>query len=96
MHFAVLAENVHFCVFDAKSAFFCLNYDVLSWWKRNSSKYPILSEFARDVVAIQMVEALVCSQQWIRSSISDAKLASLVQIFEQLAFHDGLEAESTA
>ena len=70
-----------------------LNYDVLSWWKRNSSKYPILSEFARDVLAIQvssvasesafstsgrildpyrscltpyLVEALVCSQQWIR------------------------------
>ncbi|KAG7547856.1 Ribonuclease H-like superfamily [Arabidopsis suecica] len=30
------------------------DYDVLSWWKRNSSKYPILSELARDVLAIQM------------------------------------------
>ncbi|CAF1953263.1 unnamed protein product [Brassica oleracea] len=50
-----------------------LNYDVLSWWKRNSSKYPILSEFARDVLAIQVSSVasesaftLVCSQQWIR------------------------------
>ncbi|XP_020876174.1 zinc finger BED domain-containing protein RICESLEEPER 2-like [Arabidopsis lyrata subsp. lyrata] len=30
------------------------DYDVLSWWERNSSKYPILSELARDVLAIQM------------------------------------------
>lgn len=30
------------------------DYDVLSWWKRNSPNYPILSELARDVLAIQM------------------------------------------
>ncbi|KAG7548602.1 Ribonuclease H-like superfamily [Arabidopsis suecica] len=28
-------------------------YDVLSWWRRNCPKFPILSEFARDVLAIQ-------------------------------------------
>ena len=28
-------------------------YDVLDWWKYNSYKYPILSELARDVLAVQ-------------------------------------------
>ncbi|XP_019097439.1 PREDICTED: zinc finger BED domain-containing protein RICESLEEPER 2-like [Camelina sativa] len=31
-----------------------LPYDVLSWWRCNSSKFPILSELARDVLAIQV------------------------------------------
>ncbi|EOA16130.1 hypothetical protein CARUB_v10004265mg [Capsella rubella] len=30
------------------------DYDVLSWWKRKSWNYPVLSELARDVLAIQM------------------------------------------
>ncbi|XP_010513423.1 PREDICTED: zinc finger BED domain-containing protein RICESLEEPER 2-like [Camelina sativa] len=29
-------------------------YDVLSWWKCNSQKFPILSEVAKDVLAIQV------------------------------------------
>ncbi|KAI8527426.1 hypothetical protein RHMOL_Rhmol12G0074500 [Rhododendron molle] len=27
-------------------------FDVLCWWKLNSSKYPIVSQMARDVLAI--------------------------------------------
>ncbi|CAA7043138.1 unnamed protein product [Microthlaspi erraticum] len=96
-----------------------LNYNVLSWWKRNSAKYLILSELAKDVLAIQvssvasesafstsgrildpyrsclsphMVESLICSQQWLRNSIhSEAKLASLAQMLEELDFHESLE-----
>lgn len=30
-----------------------LPYDVLSWWKCNSSRFPVLSEIARDVLATQ-------------------------------------------
>ncbi|KAF7149979.1 hypothetical protein RHSIM_Rhsim02G0143700 [Rhododendron simsii] len=30
----------------------CDNFDVLRWWKLNSSKYPIGSQMARDVLAI--------------------------------------------
>ncbi|KAI8536369.1 hypothetical protein RHMOL_Rhmol10G0251700 [Rhododendron molle] len=68
-------------------------FDVLRWWKLNSSKYPIVSQMARDVLAIPVstvasesafstggrvidpyrsslspktVEALICTQQWIR------------------------------
>ncbi|CAL5407827.1 unnamed protein product [Camellia sinensis] len=70
------------------------NFDILFWWKANSSKYCILSHLARDVLAIlvptvasrsafstggrvldpfhsslspSMVEALICSQNWLRS-----------------------------
>lgn len=94
------------------------DWNVLSWWKRSSVKFPILSELAKDVLAIQvssvasesafstsgrildpfrscltpyMIEALVCTQQWIRNSISAEKLASLTQMFEELEFHDSLE-----
>jgi len=68
-------------------------FDILKWWKDNSSKYPILSQIARDVLAIPVstvasesafstsgrvidpyrsslapntVEALICTQQWIK------------------------------
>jgi hypothetical protein len=69
-------------------------FDILNWWKVNSSKFPILAKIARDVLVIPIttvalesafsiggrvldhfrsslaprtVEALVCSQNWLRS-----------------------------
>ncbi|KAL0711595.1 hypothetical protein Bca4012_018573 [Brassica carinata] len=29
-------------------------FHVLSWWRRNSTKYPVLSELVKDVVAVQV------------------------------------------
>lgn len=29
-------------------------YDILGWWKINSSKFPVLSDIARDVLAMQV------------------------------------------
>lgn len=70
-------------------------FDVLGWWKFNSIRFPVLSELARDVLAIsistvasesafstggrilndfrssltpRVVEALLCSQDWIRKT----------------------------
>ncbi|KAG8386877.1 hypothetical protein BUALT_Bualt03G0194600 [Buddleja alternifolia] len=70
------------------------SFNVLKWWKDNSMKYRVLSQIARDVLAIpvstvasesafstsgrildpyrsslnhEMVEALVCCQNWLRS-----------------------------
>lgn len=92
-------------------------FDVLSWWKRNSLKYPVLSELVKDVLAVQissvasesafstsgrildpyrscltpyMIEALVCTQQWLRNNIHAEKVANLVQMFEELDFHESL------
>ena len=96
---------------------FGLDYNVLSWWRKNSCKFPILSELAKDVLAVQvsyvalksafstsgrildpfrscltpyMIEALVCLQQWLRNNIQAEKVASLVQMFEELDFHESL------
>lgn len=94
-----------------------MDYDVLSWWRRNSHKFPVLSEFVKDVLAIQvssvasesafstsgrildpfrsclsphMVESLICTQQWLRNTIHQEKLANLVQMVEELDFHESL------
>jgi hypothetical protein len=77
-------------------------FDILAWWKGQSSRFPILSSMARDVLAIPistvasesafstggrilddfrssltpfMIEALVCSQDWLRRSTPTPNLA---------------------
>lgn len=94
-----------------------MDYDVLAWWRRNTVKYPILAELARDILVVQvssvasesafstsgrildpfrscltpyMTEALVCTQQWLRNSIAEEKLANLAEMFEELNFHESL------
>lgn len=32
----------------------CVEFDILSWWKSNQARYPVLSRLARDVLAIQV------------------------------------------
>ncbi|PON97667.1 hypothetical protein TorRG33x02_065770, partial [Trema orientale] len=71
------------------------NFDILTWWKTNSSRFKILSMIARDVLAIlvsivasefafstggcvvdpfrsslipKTIEALICTQNWLRST----------------------------
>jgi hypothetical protein len=70
-------------------------FDILGWWKVNSSRFPVLAKMARDVLAIPvstvaseavfsttgrilddfrtsltpfMVQALICTQDWLRRS----------------------------
>ncbi|MCI33829.1 zinc finger BED domain-containing protein ricesleeper 2-like, partial [Trifolium medium] len=67
-----------------------VEFDILNWWKVNSSRYPILASIAREVLAIpvstfsaggrvlldphrsnltpNIVEVLVCTQDWLRGS----------------------------
>uniref|UniRef100_A0A2N9I8P7 HAT C-terminal dimerisation domain-containing protein n=1 Tax=Fagus sylvatica TaxID=28930 RepID=A0A2N9I8P7_FAGSY len=78
-----------------------LGFDILGWWRVNSSKYKILFHVARDVMAVPVstvasesafstggrvldsfrsslspltVEALICCQNWLRSTSSPVKL----------------------
>jgi hypothetical protein len=71
-----------------------VNFDILNWWKVNSTKFPVIAQIARDVLAIPIttvasesafstggrvldpfrsslapttVEALIYSQNWLRS-----------------------------
>ncbi|KAJ0513752.1 putative HAT dimerization domain, ribonuclease H-like superfamily, hAT-like transposase, RNase-H [Helianthus annuus] len=74
---------------------FTKRFDILTWWKQNAIRFPIVSRMARDILAIQIstvasesafstsgrvldayrtrlstniVEALVCTQDWVRKS----------------------------
>lgn len=86
-------------------------FDILNWWKVNSSKYPILGLIAKDVLAMPVstvasesafstggrilnnyrssltpktVEALICAQDWFRSSPLATDIEELVAEFEKI------------
>jgi len=106
-------------------------FDILAWWKGQSTRFPILSKLARDVLAIQistvasesafstggrvlddfrtsltpfMVEALVCTQDWLRRATpipmpgNTEELTTLqeelIQEFKDIAIIDGHAAKS--
>ncbi|XP_028067689.1 zinc finger BED domain-containing protein RICESLEEPER 2-like isoform X2 [Camellia sinensis] len=89
-------------------------FDILGWWKVNSSKYRVLSQVARDVLAIpvstvasesafstggrildpfrsslspMMVEALICTQNWLQS-IVPISLRKAMDDVEELEQYD--------
>nr|KYP42980.1 Putative AC9 transposase [Cajanus cajan] len=84
-------------------------FDILVWWKQNSSRFPILSKMVRDILATpvsivslesafstggrvlyafrsslnpQMAEALICAQNWLRSTITQFKDLNINKEFE--------------
>ncbi|KAK2388993.1 zinc finger BED domain-containing protein DAYSLEEPER [Trifolium repens] len=87
-------------------------FDLLNWWKVNSTKYPILGQMARDILAIPLstiasesafstggkvlnnyrssltsktVEALICTQNWCKSSpVAAEDIEELLEELENL------------
>ena len=88
-------------------------FNVLHWWQLNSTKYPIMAQIARDVLAVPVssvasesafstggrildpyrsslrpltVEALVCTQNWLRSSptVIDSGVLPMVDPFDEI------------
>uniref|UniRef100_A0A2N9EIN3 HAT C-terminal dimerisation domain-containing protein n=1 Tax=Fagus sylvatica TaxID=28930 RepID=A0A2N9EIN3_FAGSY len=95
-----------------------LGFDILGWWRVNSSKYKIISHVARDVMAVPVstvafestfstggrvldsfrsslspltVEALICCQNWLRSTSSPVKLREAMD--EVQSIDEELESE---
>ena len=87
------------------------NFDILGWWKVNSSKYPILAMMAKDILAIPVstvasesafstggrildafrsslsplvVESLICTQNWLRSSTAPINMEETFEEVEEL------------
>ncbi|KAH0781586.1 hypothetical protein KY290_001184 [Solanum tuberosum] len=87
------------------------DFNILTWWKASSERYPIVSRIARDILVIptstvasesvfstggrildcyrsslspKTAEALVCSQQWLRSASTECKIEDLLQEMQNL------------
>ena len=87
------------------------NFDILTWWKDQKKRYPILHNMAKDVLAIpistvasesafsmggrvlddfrtsltpKMVEALVCSNDWLRTSHMPLVIEENLKMVEEM------------
>jgi hypothetical protein len=87
------------------------DFDILNWWKVNSTKYPTLGIMARDILAMPIstvasesafstggrvlscyrssltpntVEALICAQNWLRSSPLKVDIEEHLEDLEKL------------
>ncbi|XP_045792666.1 zinc finger BED domain-containing protein RICESLEEPER 3-like [Trifolium pratense] len=87
------------------------DFDLLNWWKVNSTKYPTLGLIARDILAMPIstvasesafstggrvlscyrssltphtVEALICAQNWLRSSPLSVDIEEHLEDLEKL------------
>lgn len=87
------------------------DFDILNWWKVNSTKYPTLGIIARDILAMPIstvalesafsiggrvlscyrrsltphtVEALLCAQNWLRSSPLQVNIEEHLEDLEKL------------
>ncbi|CAN6882617.1 unnamed protein product, partial [Brassica oleracea] len=63
-----------------------MEYDVLTYWRTNSARFPVLSEITRDVLAMQ----------WMKQDLKmESRLPSNAQVLEDLAEDDKLERGNT-
>lgn len=86
-------------------------FDILAWWKLHESRFPILSQLARDVLAVpistvasestfstggrvldpfrsslspQVVEFLICGQDWLRKSSTPVNVEELLEDVDKI------------
>ncbi|KAH0776683.1 hypothetical protein KY290_008094 [Solanum tuberosum] len=97
------------------------DFNILTWWKASSERYPIVSRIATDMLVIptsvasksafstggcildcyrssslpKTVEALVCSQQWLRSASTEYKIEVLLQEMQNLEIVKKESADAT-
>ncbi|GAU34708.1 hypothetical protein TSUD_29500 [Trifolium subterraneum] len=57
-------------------------FDLLNWWKVNSTKYPILGQMARDILVIPL--STVASESAFSTGVSEADIEELLDELEQL------------
>ncbi|KAJ3670140.1 hypothetical protein LUZ60_010464 [Juncus effusus] len=104
------------------------NFDILTWWKCNAPKYPVLGRMARDILSIhvstvaseaafstggrilneyrsrlkpEVVEALACTQDWLRDQINkdssnDSFAEATSTLFSALQFDSEIDGCSIA
>lgn len=99
-----------------------LKYDILAWWKVNCTKFPVLSELAKDILTIPvstvssesafstgsrildpymsslspyMVEALICTQNWIQTTFSSEVRKSTEHVLQEYQYMDSLAEGKT-
>jgi len=53
------------------------NFDILNWWKVNSTKFPILAQIARDILSIPIPTVALESAFTIRGRVLDPSRSSL-------------------
>ncbi|GAU23634.1 hypothetical protein TSUD_386230 [Trifolium subterraneum] len=57
-------------------------FDLLNWWKVNSTKYPILAQMARDILVIPL--STIASESAFSTGVSEADIEELLDELEQL------------
>ncbi|KAH0698379.1 hypothetical protein KY289_015861 [Solanum tuberosum] len=87
------------------------DFNILTWWKASSNRYPTISKMARDVLSIPVstvasesafstggrildsyrsslspktIEALICTQQWIRSPSKEWKVQDYLEEVQKI------------
>ena len=87
------------------------DFNILAWWKNNSPRFPILSQLARDVLAVpistvasesafstggryldafrsslspNIVQSLICAQDWLRNSLIPINIEEDLQDIEKI------------
>ncbi|KAK1404122.1 hypothetical protein POM88_003727 [Heracleum sosnowskyi] len=66
--------------------------EILDWWKLNSPRFPVLSRMTRDIIAMPVVQGLICGQDWLRAKLRNDR-KKVVNVEESLNELEDLEED---